>query len=237
MRMRSVLFAAWLTLGFVLAVPAVVAQDGDSARTIAVSATDTVRVTPDRAIVRFAIVTRGQDAEAVRQENEQISQRVLNAVRERGIPERHIQVRVLQITESRQGRGSRRELAARREVEVIVDELVRLPAVVARVVQEGAAEFRGVTYALQNRQAHEDRVIVRASERARQKADLMASTLGATILGVRSVTETDAVPPPVGAPLHGFRAAAEAVTIATHEAFAPGEIEIRSSLRVVFEIE
>jgi uncharacterized protein len=207
-------------------------------RTLGVSATDTVRIVPDRAIVRFAIVTRAQDPEAARQQNEQASQRVLNAVRERGIPERQIQLRTLRLSEEvehRQGRRVRIGFIARRDFEVIIDEMDRLPAVVARVVQEGATEFGGISYDIRDRRTPENEALRRAAVRAREKAEILAAALGTSIRGVHRVSEAGVympAPPPYP---YAERAMAMDV-VATHEAYAPGEMEVRATISVVFEL-
>jgi uncharacterized protein len=219
--------------------PAVKAQQPVPTRTLSVSATDTIRVTPDRVTVRFAVVTRAQDPEAARRENEQASQRVLNVVRERGIPERQIQVRMLRLNEEvdfRQGRRVRIGFMARRDFEVIIDDLDRLPAVVARVVQEGATEFGGIFYDIRDRRAQEDAALRRAAQRAREKADLLAAALGTSVRGVYSISEAGLMPPRPPMPEYAVRAQAMDV-VATHEAYAPGEMEVRAMVSVVFEIE
>lgn len=209
-------------------------------RSVTVSAMDTVRVSPDRAIVRFAIVTRAQDPEAVRQANEEASSRVLNAVRGLDIPDRQIQVRTLRLEEEveyRQGRRVRIGFIARRDVEVIIDQMDRLPAVVARVVQEGATEFGGIGYDIRDRRAQENEALRRAALRAREKADVLASTLGTSVRAVHSIVESGvAMPRPPYADM-AMRAMAEMDQGATPEAFAAGEIEVRATISVVFELE
>lgn len=233
-------FPLLLVLLAVAAVPAS-AQDRQPPRTLAVSATDTVRVTPDRVTVRFAVVTRGREPEAVRQQNAEAARRALDAVRALGIPERQIQLRTLRLNEDvefRNGRRVRVGFIARRDVEVIIDDLDRLPAVVARVVDEGANEFGGIQYDVRDRRALEDEALRRAAVRAREKADLLAAALGTSVIGVYDVSESG-VHMPEPRPMYARTMAMDMATAEAGEpgAFAAGEIDVRATVSVRFEIE
>lgn len=208
-------------------------------RTITVSASDTVRVAPDRVTVNFAVVTRAQQPEAARQQNESASARTLEAVRGLGIPERQIQVQSLRLTEDveyRQGRRVRIGFVARRDVQVIIDDMDRLPAVIAAVVQEGANELGGIGYDIRDRRTQEDEALRRAASRARQKAEVLAGALGATIRGVHSVAESGvAIPMPRAAMAYGRMEMDMAAP--EPEAYAAGELDVRATITVVFELE
>jgi len=209
-------------------------------RSISVSASDTVNVTPDRVIVNFAVVSRAQQPEAVREQNAAASARALDAVRRLNIPDRQIQVQHLHLTEEveyRQGRRVRIGFIARRGVQVIIDDMELLPAVVAAVVQEGATELGGIEYSVRDRRPHENEALRRAAVRAREKADVLAATLGTSIRAVHAVTESG-VSFPQPRPQYG-RAMMEMDMAAAPEpdAFAAGEIEVRATLSVIFELE
>lgn len=232
-----------LVLLLALAAPAVThAQGAPPVRTLTVSATDTLRVAPDRAVLRFAVVTRSRQPEEVRRLNDEASRRALDAVRALGVPERQIQVRQLSLGEDvefRDGRRVRLGFVARRAVEVVLDDLDLLPAVVAAVVEQGATELGGIAYEVRDRRAHEDEALRRAAQRARQKADVLASTLGATLRGVHSVSESSTTFAP---PMPWARTAMFDVAVAAHAeadpgAYAPGEITVEASITVVFELE
>lgn len=239
MTTRGSLFLA-LTLVLLASAPTVTAQNTVAPRTITVSATDTVRISPDRVTVRFAVVTRAAQAEPARQQNAQASQRTLDAVRALGVPERQIQVQSLRLSEEieyRQGRRVRIGFIARRDVEVVLDDMDRLPALVERVVQEGANEFGGIHYTLRDRRAAENAALRRVAQRAREKADVIASTLGTSIRGVHAVTETGVSFPQPRPEFSRAMVAMESDQAGTPGAYAEGEIEIRATLTVSFELE
>ena len=209
-------------------------------QTVTVQASDTLLVTPDRAVIRFAVVTRAQDPEVARQENEETSASTLNAVRGLNIPDRQIQVQSLRISEEveyRNGRRVRIGFIARRDVSVILDNLDQLPAVVARVTQEGANEFGGISYQIQDTRSLENEALRRAALRAREKADILVTTLGTSIIGVQSINESGvSIPYPPVPQYARATMAMDSYSEGTPEAYSEGQIEVRASVTVAFLI-
>ena len=205
-----------------------------------VQASDTLLVTPDRAVIRFAVVTRAQDPEVARQENEETSASTLNAVRGLNIPDRQIQVQSLRISEEveyRNGRRVRIGFIARRDVSVILDNLDQLPAVVARVTQEGANEFGGISYQIQDTRSLENEALRRAALRAREKADILVTPLGTSIIGVQSINESGvSIPYPPVPQYARATMAMDSYSEGTPEAYSEGQIEVRASVTVAFLI-
>lgn len=210
-------------------------------RTITVQASDTLLVTPDRAVISFAVVTRSQDPEEARRQNEESSAAALNAVRGLNVPDRQIQVRSLRISEEveyRNGRRVRIGFIARRDVSVILDDLDRLPAVVARVTQEGANEFGGIAYQIQDTRSLEDEALRRAALRAREKADVLVAALGTTIIGVHSISEGSVSIPYQSAPqMMRAGAAMDSYAEGMPEAYSEGQIEVRAAVSVSFILQ
>ncbi len=211
-------------------------------RTVTVTGSDTVQTAPDRVTVSFAVVTRAEGPEAAREENAEAARRALDAVRELGVPERQIQLQTLRLDQEFEYRDRRRiptGYVARRHLEVVLDDLDALPALVARIVQEGANELGGIAYGLRDRKATEDEALRRAAGRAREKAEVLTQTLGAGLGRVRSVQE-GAVVVPMPRPEMAFARAEMAMDDAAAPepgAYAAGEIEVRATVTVVFEIE
>lgn len=224
------------------AAPALAQQpEGPVPRTLTVTVTDTVLVAPDRVTLRFAVVTRDAEPEPARRQNAEAAEAALAAVRALGIPERQIQLLTLRLDEDveyQDGRRVRRGYVARREVRVVLDDLGRLPQLVAAVVEQGANELGGIEYGLRNRAAAEDRALQAASARARAKAEVLAASLGVTLGRVAAASEgAFAVIPPQ--PRLGMAMARQEAAFDPSEAgaYAEGEIEVRSTLTVSFEIQ
>lgn len=210
------------------------------ARTVTVTGSDTVSVTPDRATISFSVVTRAQEPEAAREQNATAARRALDAIRELDVPERQIQLQNLRLDEDveyQNGRRIRKGFIARRDVQIILDDLDLLPTVVARVVQEGANELNGITYGLQDPKAAEDEALSRAARRAQSKARLLAQTLGVEIGLVLNIQEGSVSAPSPRPPVMYARAEMAMADAAPEPgAFAEGEIEVRATVTAVFPV-
>ncbi len=228
--------------------PPVAAQSPDAPvlhspdeRTVTVGGEGTVDAEPDEAAVQFAVVTRAETAEAARRENAEAAESAMNAVRALGIAERKIQLLTLRLDEEwdyRNNQRVRKGFIARRDVKVTIEDLDLVPGLVAEVVQQGANELGGIRYGLQNREAVEDEALRAAVARARRKAQLMAEALGARLGGVVRIAESGVHSP---RPQPVMYARAEMAMDERQEsnpgAYAAGEITVRATVTVVFELE
>lgn len=231
-----------------LVVPTVAAQSPDppvlrspDARTITVSGVGTVEAEPDEATVLFAVVTRAETAEEARRQNAEAAEQAMNAVRELGIADRKIQLLNLRLDEDVEYRNNeriRKGYIARRDVKVILEDLDLVSRLVTEVVQQGANELNGIQYGLQNREAVEDEAIREALARARQKAQLMAAALDVSLGSVRQIVEGGVSvpqPPPV---MYARAEMAMDMSEGDHPgAYAAGEITVRATVSVTFELD
>lgn len=212
----------------------------DNPRTINVSGEGVHAVEPDQAIVRFGVVTRDSDPEVARRNNAAAAAEAMNAVRDLDIGERNLRMENLRLQPWREynneaRRWEERGFEASRDVVVTVEDLTRLPEVVSRVVQQGANRLNQVSYEIKDRQAAGDIALTKAIEAARSKAELMTSALGVTLGPVRSINEQQ-----YDFPQRMYRAemASVAMDQAAPEpnAFAAGEIEVRATVQIVFDL-
>lgn len=226
------------------AVRPVWAQDASSKeRLINVSGEGVVYAIPDQATVRFGIATRDMDPEEARRMNAETAREAMNAVRELGIEERKLRLEMLSLQPVREydpetRRTEEKGYEAARELVVELDDLDLLPSLIAQIVQKGANRLNGIAYGLQDREKTRDQALVEALIRARQKAELMASTLGVELGEVRQISEQSIV-----MPFPQVRMASDAMMMAKAEAapepdaYAAGEMEVRATVQVVFMLQ
>jgi len=213
----------------------------DYSRTVSVQGQGVVRVLPDQAEVRFGITIRGESPEEVRKESAERAKKALEFIRELGIADRHIRMNVLRLREVIERDPRTRKITykgyeAIREFTVTVDDLEKVPELIAGIVQGGVNRLLGISYGLQDPVRVRNQALEKAARDAREKAQLLAQTLGAQLGQVISVSESNAsFPQPV------FERAsmmmAKAVPDAVPEAYAAGEIEVRATVRVVFALK
>ncbi len=208
--------------------------------TITVRGEGVVRVQPDRATLRFAVVTRDLDPERARRRNAEASRRALNAVRALGIEERQLRLETLTLHPVREynpdlRRWEEKGYEVQRVLRVALDDLDRLPEVVARVVQQGANRLQGIQYDVSNREVVRLEALQTAVRNARDKARQMLAELNREVGDPIRITEQALEFP---RPL--WRADVAALRTAEvapePEAYAVGEIEVRARVEIVFAI-
>lgn len=238
MRLTAVLA---ILLSGLLVIPQIAAAQQAPLRTVSVSGEGLYRVEPDMAVVRFGVVSRSDDPEEARRENASRAAQAMDAVRALGIEERKLRMESLHLQPWREYNNETRRweekgFEAVREVVVTVHDLNLLPELVARVVQQGANRLNQVSYELENRNVARNEALVRAVEDARAKAELMASTLGVSLGQVRTISEQQFdFPRPMYRAEMQIAASMDAAAPEPN-AFAAGEIEVRTTVNVVFDL-
>ena len=234
-------FALPLFLSFPVAAQSVdppVAQS-PIVRTVTVEGIGTVDAEPDQATIQFAVVTRAAEPEDARRQNAEAAERAMDAVRALGIDDRKIQLLNLRLDEEYEYANNRRErigFIARRDVKVTIDDLDLVPELVAEVVQRGANELNGIQYGLQDRDAVEDEALRAAIARARHKAELLAATLDAETGQALTISQGSVhvpQPPPIAFARAEMAVADDGGNLG---AYAAGEITVRATVTVTFEL-
>lgn len=232
-----------LLVGLLLAIP-VHAQESDShPRTVRVSGEATVNAAPDQATVRFGIVSRAKTAEAARAQNAEAAKSAMNAVRELDVPESKMRMETLRLQPRREYNPETKEheekgYEASRQVVVEVTDLEQLPTLVTRVVQSGANRLEGIDYGLSDRTSLRNDALRKAAQNAREKAQLLASTLEAGLGPVQQIDEQSfGFNDPSPRVYQKFSMSAQEDAAPEPDAYAAGEIEVSATVQVVFILQ
>ena len=216
----------------------------NQSRSISVNGEGTAQAIPDMATVRFGIVVRDKNAEEARRINALTAKEAMSSIRELGVEESKLSLQTLRLQPIREYDPQTRKQVEKgyeavRELVVVVEDLNQLPTLVSQIVQKGANRLNGITYGLRNQEEFKDSALVQAVVRARRKAELMASTLGVNVGKVIQVQELGQnLPLPVMRTDAGpqlMMAKSEAAP--EPEAYAAGEIVVKATVRITFEVE
>jgi len=219
------------------------AQTNERLNTVNVGGEGIVLVEPDRVTVRFGVVTRDDDPVKARQLNEEAAADALNAVRDLDVEERKIKVTVLQLNEMREyDRERRRQVPAgfqaTRQVVVELDDLDKLPPLIARVTQHGANRLSGLSYDISNRNEVTNDALRKAVLNAKEKAMILTETLDVSLGKVIHISEEQFdFPRPMPVRAMVMDAPEAAPDMGTPEAYAAGEIEVKARVQVTFALE
>lgn len=221
--------------------PPVAAQEPTPPR-VTVSGEGTVTAQPDQAVVRFGVVTRAETAQVARANNATAAKNAMNAVRALDIAEEKMRMESLRLQPRYEYNDAedRRELVgyeATRRVVVELEDLEVLPRLVADVVDSGANRLEAIEYQLSDRSRFRNEALRKGAQSARDKARLLAETLGPKLGPVRTISEQsfNFVRP------RSQRAQMEVAKTADAgqaepEAYAAGEIEVSAQVQVVFDL-
>ncbi len=245
--MRTSLTFRWaagcvLALSYILPTQAQDMTMPQKHRTVSVGGEGIVQAEPDQATVRFGVVTRAEDPEEARRLNAAAAAEAMNAVRALDVAERKIRLETLSLQPAREYNPQTRRydevgFEAVRQVIVELDDLEKLPTLVARIVQKGANRLDGISYDLKNRDEARDEALRKALTNARDKARLMAQTLDVALGPVLTIAEQSFdFPRPV------LRMAQAEMALSKDaapepDAYAAGEIEVRATVQVVFALQ
>jgi uncharacterized protein YggE len=241
--MLRVLLAAAVVLG--LHRPA----QSQEMRSISASGEAVVYVTPDEVIVHIGVETFAEDLPASKARNDSLSRSLVAAIRALGVEQKHIQTADLEV-EIRYHASSQPTLTiegfiARRAYAITLTDVSRFEALVDAAIANGANRLMGFEYRTTELRRHRDEARRMAVRAAKEKAELLATELGAAVDRPRSISEGD-----VG--YFGWTSARWGMTnawVAQNSAQAAlpvapggetmplGRIGIRASVHVVFDLD
>lgn len=194
-----------------------------------------VSAKPDVAILRLGVTTEAKKpADAAKQNAERMT-KVVAAVKALGIPESEIQtwgMRLHPIMKWDEGNQKHVLLGYR------ADNVINLRTPVERAgevydagIQAGANSAGGILFSLQDETKHRRDALMLATQRAVDEIQVVAKTVGATLIGPvqAQVLSGGGYPRPIGL---AFEKAGGAET-----PVLPGQIEIDAQVRVVFAIK
>jgi uncharacterized protein YggE len=246
MRTKTVLTFTLILAGLVIgacsaAQAAPPLQDGEGTtpqRTITVTGVGSVKLTPDIARISIGVQTQNEDAGTAVTENNTAAQEIMDALADFGIAEDDIQTSDFSIWPQQEydqdGNITGTTYMVQNTVNVTVRELDQMGDLLDSVVSSGANSVYGISFDVADRTAAE----AQALEAAVANADAQAATLA----GAASVQKGDvisissySVSPPV-IPFERFGMGGGAAQEASAAPITPGQLEIQSSVIVVYQI-
>ena len=132
------------------------------------------------------------------------------------------------------GRQTLRGYMARHSIEVRVDDVARVGALLEVAIAAGGTSVQGVRFDLKQREALEREALTKAVANARARAEAMAAGAGSAIAGVVKIEEAGAMPMPEPVMM---RMAAAPMMADAAPPVAPGETVIRASVTLTARLK
>lgn len=217
-----------------------VSQDQKESRHISMDGEASMMVAPDMASISIGVETEGTNIADIKRDNDQRVSAIYDAVRGLGIASKDIQTSELSIQPIYDYSSKRRKFLRyemRNLVTVTVRRLDIIEKVINASVREGSNVLEGVHFIVSNRDALVDSLQVEAAKNARKRASDIASAVGARLGKALTIAASRADIPE---PMYGRKAFAMMADGAGNEASTPvsgGEMKLRSSVSITFELE
>ena len=238
----SVLVAVLLIAGG-LHLPSVLAQspvqqdgNGETRRTIRVSGTGAVSVTPDIAFIVVGVRTEAEEASAALSQNNQQTNELINALRQAGITQENIQTQYINLYprySDQPGQTGQTQVTgyiATNTVQARVNNISQVGQILDTAVQEGSNLIESIRFDVSDTEAAQQQAREEAFNNARQKAEQLADLASVQLGQVVSITETGGLPPRPFAAGGGAVGAEQAVPV------EPGTQDVQIDLQVTWEI-
>lgn len=212
--------------------PAPVTETGTTPRTISVSGTGQVYLTPDMATIMIGVQTEHKNASRAVEENNRQASQIIQTVRDFGVAARDIRTTDFSITPSYDYGPNGERLGVRYVVNntvlVTIRSLDTIGDLLDAVVQAGANQIHGIQFDVSDRTAALAEARQAAVADARTQAEQLAQAAGVHLGDVLSITTSVSG----GTPVYRTTALMEAASVPVEA----GQLAITVTVQMVYEI-
>ena len=210
--------------------------------TVSVNATGRVAREPDQAMLMLAVESTAASAQEAARENATKMDRLIEALRRAGITGRDVRTISYEIHpeyDHQRERTTAPRIVGYRAVnmvQVTIDTVSKVGAVIDAAVQAGSNRIAGLNFQLRNAEAAHHDAVREATRRARAEAAIVAEALGMRLGQVVNVSTSGYHPPPP-MPMMMRQSADYAGAPAPPTPVEPGSVEIMASVSALFRLE
>lgn len=205
-----------------------------AATTLNISAQGQVKATPDLAVIRLGVQTDGATAAMALSRNRAQMTAAVDALKAQGVADRDIQTSGLSLDAQYADDGkSPRRLTGYQAIDTVtvrLHDLPRVGAVVDALVSAGANKVEGISFALSDPKAAEDRARMLAVEALTDKADLYAKATGYKVSRLVHLSETGGYAPSMASEVMVAGSRLQRTPI------EPGELTVSVGVSAQFEL-
>lgn len=227
-----------LVMILLFSVGMVQAQEVKTVPQISVSGEGKIKVTPDEAIITVAVENAGKEAAEVKKKNDEIVDKVLKLIKQRGIPTADYQTQRVNLYKNYDYNTKKYNYVANQTISIHLKDLTKYDKLMMDLVDSGINSIQGVEFKSSKIKEFERDARKKAMVDAKQKAEDYVSVLAGQKVGKALVISDNSYtnyPRPVYASMKSVDVAYEQMP--EKETLAIGEIEIISNVSVSFVLE
>jgi uncharacterized protein YggE len=157
-----------------------------------VTGESSIYVTPDEVIISVGVETFDRLLDKATESNDVLSRKLLAAIKEAGIEDKHLQTDNLEVSIDYHNEGAAKGIdgyRARREYRVTLKDPKKTEAVVNTALKNGANLLMGIEYRSTELRKHRDEARKMAVKAAKEKAALLTGELGEQVGRPRTISE------------------------------------------------
>ncbi|MGN0941023.1 MAG: SIMPL domain-containing protein [Selenomonadaceae bacterium] len=169
------------------------AADSQQPPILSINGSGTAQGTPDEATISLGVITHAPSAEAAQSENAASSQAIESALADLGIAKKDIQTQNYSFYPDYSRDNDDVNVIVGYTVSntilVRVDDVNAVGEVIDAALKNGANNINSLEFSIKNTDALRRTALKSAVDDAREKAEIIASSLGKSIVGVQNVSE------------------------------------------------
>ncbi|MFC1540606.1 SIMPL domain-containing protein [Candidatus Margulisiibacteriota bacterium] len=202
---------------------------------IAISGTGIVKAQPDVAYIQVAVERTEKTAAQAQQITAGKMNNILASLEKSGINKDQIETTQVSLRPKYEYVQRNRKFvgySARNQIRITVEQLKELGRIIDATIAAGATDLNQISFSIKDQAVYKNAALQKAFQNAKEKAETIAAAAGQTLEKIVRIQEAEAqVRPVIG--MRAFQVEANAGEAETP--IAPGQVEIRGNLTVVYE--
>jgi uncharacterized protein YggE len=238
MRNKILFLLAALALGAILAAcgpSTLTVQTQPTQRTITVTGTGMITLTPDIAYIYIGVQTQEATASQALAENNAKTQAVIASIKSFGVADKDIKTTDFSVSPQQQydssGKITATTFMVQNTVYVTIRDLSKLGSLLDSVVQSGANTINSISFDVADKTQALSQARQSAVATARAQADELTSATGVKLGPVQTITYEDSTPPVPVAFAPRLASADQAVPVSA------GSMQITTTVTIVYAIQ
>jgi uncharacterized protein YggE len=222
-----------LTLLLILTVTFVSAQERLQS-IVSVTGEGTVKIIPDQVTIRMSVENSGDDPVALKTVNDRAVNDVLNFIKQNGIESKDVQTQHVTLNKRYDYNTKTYSYQATQTITVLLKDLKKYDGLISGLMTKGINRIDGISFGTSKLETLKSEARKLAVSNAKEKAVEYAGVLNQTVGTAIQINEQGSYSPPM--PL--YRAEAMAFSAdGVGETLAVGEMEVKATIQIVFELK
>lgn len=232
----------WANVGMAQVVPPL--PTPHAARMITVLGEAQDQVAPDRAVMSVSLISKDQELNKAKQDNDALVGKLVGITQEYKIPKEKVMTSNVYIAPEYSYNNNKRQFigyTVSRSLRITIDDISIHERLLASLVDAKIDQVNGVDFTLADPEAHAKTVRLRALENAKEKAQALAAAAGGKLGKALNITTGSALslspvpypPQPMAMKAEGFSRSSNSSVAAS----LPGMITVSKTVVVTYELE